>query len=394
MSADRASHDGQSDCESRLRWLLLKGLFVTSRGFLDDRAGGVQVCTREFLDCLGAAGISLKVLPVDGDRSWPARLKRLFNSSPFLASYDPAVPGEVRTLATAEPFDFVFLNQEFLAPLAAKIRPYLAASCKVVVLSHGLEIVDMLHAVRLGRHLPLERRWRPSPAVVLGSTLLAEQRLREDVDIVCAISPFGAEMEHWLGTRRVGWLPRTIAAVPLAWRPVRGRFGFVGTLDHGPSLDGLVQVLEAFGKDRDEAAHVRIVGSPARLGGWLEKRFPFVSFLGSLDDPSLEAEAATWNAFLHPIFCLPRGCSTKLAQAIGWQIPIVTTAPGRRGYVWKDGNLLEADDADHFARLCRALIDDRVSSDVKGEVAKVAATSPSMTDVAAIMADLLEIGAG
>lgn len=367
----------------------MKGLFVTTRRFLEDRAGGVQICTREFIDCLATAGISLKMLPVDADRSWPSRIKRLFNSSPFIGSYGPTVRNEVKALVAAERFDFVFLNQEFLAPLAAEIRPFLAPGCKIVVLSHGLEIIDMVHAVRLDRHLPLKRRLRPSAAMMLGSILLTEQRLREDIDIVCAISPFGAEMERWLGTKRVGWLPRTISAGPLDWRPVRGRFGFVGTLDHAPSLEGLVEVLEALGTD--DAIEVRIVGSPPHIGEWLAARFPRVTYLGSLDDAGLETEAATWLAFLHPIFCLPRGCSTKLAQAIGWQIPIVTTEAGRRGYVWKDGSLLEAEHAGQFASLCRSLMDEGASAAAQAEVARVTATSPTMAEVAVSMADLLGI---
>jgi len=44
------------------------------------------------------------------------------------------------------------------------------------------------------------------------------------------------------------------------------------------------------------------------------------------------------------------GFSTKLTIALGWQILIVTTTMGTRGYVWKEGNMPIADKPELLAR--------------------------------------------
>lgn len=349
----------------------------------------MQLCTREFIEVIGAAGISLTLLPFDGDRSWMARLLRLTESSPFVRPFGASLPAEAAKAAGQTRFDYVFLNQEFLAPLAPLIRPSLPQGCKIVILSHGLESTDMLHAIRLRRRLPLTRRFLPTPATLLGRILITEQQLRDDIDVVCAIAPFDAELEKWLGARRVGWLPRTIKPHPLDWQPAGRRLGFVGTLDHGPNLEGLVQVLQVLAKDPSQPMQVRVVGGPQSIGEWLAANFPNAKFLGALDDPALDAEASTWNAFIHPIFCLPRGCSTKLAAGIAWQIPIVTTPEGRRGYVWDEGDLLEAGDPEEFVRLCLTLMDVTTAEHARRNVMSVAASTPSVARVAGQMRALL-----
>ena len=164
--------------------------------------------------------------------------------------------------------------------------------------------------------------------------LLAEAEVRTHVDIVCTLSPFDEDLEKWMGTRHAAWLPRVVKSNPLPWRPFGRRLGFVGTLDHSPNLEGLVAVLEALGERELAPFNVRVIGGPSEVGAWLAARHACVDYLGAIDDTALAHEAATWSAFLNPIFCQARGCSTKLAMALGWEIPIVTTPQGRRGYVW------------------------------------------------------------
>ena len=366
-----------------------RGLFVSSRGHLGDGKGGVQLCTNEFIEVIEAAGVSLTTLPFDGDRSWSARLLRLIDSSPFVRPHGRSLAGDIVRAVQQQPVDYIFLNQEFLAPVAPVIRPKLPAGCRIVILSHGAEITDLLHSVRLSHRLPLSRRLLPTPALLLGRVLASEQKLREDVDAVCTIALFDADLERWFGARRVAWIPRLIKPAPLDWRPAGDRWGFVGTLDHGPNLEGLVAILDGLARTPGPPTRVRVVGSPTSLGQWLAGKYGSVDYLGTLDDAALAAEAATWSVFLHPIFCRPRGCSTKLAIGIAWQIPIVTTAEGRRGYLWDDGTMPEARDADDFVRLCRALLEPAVARKAQRDIARVAASSPSLTRVAAIMRELL-----
>lgn len=303
--------------------------------------------------------------------------------------YGRSLADDIVRAVQRQPVDYIFLNQEFLAPVAPLIRPKLPTGCRIVILSHGAEITDLLHSVRLRHRLPLSRRLLPTPALLLGRVLASEQTLREVIEAVCTIAPFDADLERWFGARRVTWIPRLIKPSPLDWRPAGDRLGFVGTLDHGPNLEGLVAILDVLARTPGLPTRVRVVGGPSSLGHWLAGKYGNVDYLGTLDDAALSAEAATWSVFLHPIFCLPRGCSTKLATGIAWQIPIVTTAEGRRGYLWDDGAMPEARDADDFVRLCRALLEPAVARKAQRDIARIAASSPSLTRVATMMREFL-----
>ena len=313
-------------------------MFVSSRAFLEPSGGGVQSCTREYWELLRGAGFALTPLRFEADARVSTRLRRRFAASPYFRPCEPRLPERIVAACEASGAEWVFLNQTTLAPLAAALKA-VAPRRRIVVLSHGLESTDLLHNLRLRDRLPLSARRAPSPRFALGDALMVEAQARAALDAVCALTPFDADLERWLGAKRVFWLPRAVGAAPLDWRPTPGRFGFVGTLDHAPNLEGLVAVLEAL----DGAARVRVVGAPARIGRWLAARFDAVDYLGALDDADLRAEAATWNAFLHPIFLMARGASTKLATALSWRLPIVTTELGRRGYVWRRGELTIAD---------------------------------------------------
>src|SRR5207248_2611035 len=97
---------------------------------------------------------------------------------------------------------------------------------------------------------------------------------------------------------------------------------------------------------------------------------------GPLSDHDLEREAATWSAFVHPLFCWARGCSTKLALALAWQLPIATTRAGARGYTWRDGTLPMADAPEAFARLASELVNPAAASRARQHVAAIARSSP------------------
>jgi glycosyltransferase involved in cell wall biosynthesis len=371
---------------------MASGIFVSYRGYLEGRRGGVQVCTQEYIEVIKAAGLDLRFCPLEGDRRLSTRILRRLVSSGYFRPAEPAVLKRMARLIADRRPDFVFLNQVALAPLAREIRELIPSDCKIIVLSHGLESTDLLHLNRLRHRLPLSGRVRPAPAMALGQAILCENASRAHVDLVCALSPLDAHLEQWVGAPRVVWLPRVVEPAPLDWQPVGTRLGFVGTLDHAPNLEGLVEVLERL-SSRDDASdlRIRIVGGPADMGQWLAQRFWLVDYLGPLDDPELHEEARTWNGFLHPIFCHPRGCSTKLAAAIAWGIPIVTTSSGHRGYTWKTGSLLLAETPDDFASVCIELLDLRRAEKARHQVAQIAASSPRINDVAATLREMLRL---
>ncbi len=360
-----------------------RGVFVTAKGFIaESAAGGVQLCTREYVRVLEGAGVELEIVTFEFDQRLSTRAARQVNSSPYFRPFAPDLPD--RVLAAAREADFVFLNQVTLAGLAAKLRGSLPAGCRIVLLSHGAEITDLAHAARVRRYAPLSARMRPTPSIALGLVLADERNAREEIDLVVNLSSFDRDLEHWFGVRQSIWLPRIVEPAPLAPEVAAGRLGFVGTLDHAPNLEGLVLVLEAL-EAIQAPVEARIVSGSHEVARWLAARFPAVTILGALDDMALQEEARSWTGFLHPIFCAARGCSTKLAQAMAWGCPIVTTPEGRRGYRWRDGGLLEADTPRAFADLCVGLLRPDARARAAEAVQAAARTSPTLAEVAAEM---------
>ena len=116
-----------------------------------------------------------------------------------------------------------------------------------------------------------------------------------------------------------------------------------------------------------------------------------MQYLGPLSNDLLEAEAGSWSCFLHPIFCYARGASTKLATALAWEIPVVTTSTGRRGYVWTDGDLPVANAPEGFARLADSMLDRARAAEAREQVRRVSRSSPTLDDIAATIRAVLEV---
>lgn len=369
------------------------GIFITARNHIEGRSGGVQICTQEYVDIIRATNIDLHFCLSDGDGRLSTRLLRRVMSSRYFRPAEPNIIETVSRVSTEIKPAFVFLNQMTMASLASRLKPILRDSCKIVALSHGLESTDLLHLIRLRKRLPLTGRVRPIDSMALGHAILMESAMSPHLDLVCALSPFDVELERWVGASRVGWLPRIVKPDPIDWSPLGTRLGLVGTLDHAPNLEGVVAVLDQLVR-RDDARDIRIrvVGGPSATGIWLANKYSIVDYLGQLDDDRLRIEAKTWNAFIHPIFYQARGCSTKLATAIAWCIPIITTTIGHRGYIWNKGSLIVAKDACEFAMKCIELCGCLTAATMaREEVAKVARTSPNREEVVAKFRDLLAL---
>lgn len=349
-----------------------RALFVAYAGHLKGH-GGVQVCTADFMSTLAATGLDLEVVAVQPDRRISTRVLRRVNASPYFRSISPEEVEKVRQRSQGA--RFVFLNQ---MNLAGGLKADDLNGVAAVGLSHGCEITDQVHLARLAQQLPLTaQQLRPHPTLALARTLRDEIVARRLLWGTIAISPFDADCERWLGTPRVCWIPRTIMPRPLERHPVMGRFGTVGTLDHAPNLEGITAVLDAMQRSGPAGLTVRVVGGPPRLGQWLAARFSCVEYLGPLNDDEAAAEARTWNGFLHPIFCLPRGCSTKLAGALAWGLPVITTPEGRRGYRWTQGGVIETETPQSFVAAMRELTNPAADAVACDAVKQAACSSPS-----------------
>ena len=367
------------------------GVLVSASGFLTDQPGGAQACTREYIATLRAAGVNLHLCPYKLDRRLSTRvLKKLWPSSYFRLTEQGLIEKVLMTVKRNNA-QFVFLNQVQLALMAAPLRAALKSDCKIVALSHGLESTDLLHALRLKRDMPFAIPKYYMGKQLLGDTLLRECSYRSNLDLVLCLSPFDVELERWMGARKVEWLPRIVTPDPLIWNPSGDRMGFVGTLDHAPTIEGLLLFLRSLSEIVRASVRVRIVGGPDRIGQFLMNSFPIVDYLGALSDDDLKQEASTWKCFVHPIFCYPRGCSTKLATAIGWQIPIVTTSSGQRGYSWGRGALFVSDSPRGFSDLALKMMDIEIARQARAQVSDIAHSSPTIASVGQKIALLLGI---
>lgn len=360
-------------------------VFVAHAHALSPALGGLQLCTSEYLRTVRTAGFAVSITAVEHDRRLLTRLVRRLRPRPYPPEWRPELVDEIFASAREIRARFIFLNLVNLAPLAPLLRARVDAACKIVLLSHGLESVDFLHAVEAQARSSSGSR-SAGQERTLGRQLFEEFDQRRYIDHVFCLTPVETEIERWLGAKGVSWLPRTIPErPPLDWSPAPGRLGFVGTLDHPPNRDGLIQFLEALGTLAPPEIEVRVVGGPPAAGAGLAQRFPLVRYLGALSDEELDKEAATWLCFVHPVFCYARGCSTKLAVALSWQIPVLTTPPGCRGYRWREGSLAMADTPEALARLALRFADPGTAAAAQKEVAAIARSAPTIDDVAALV---------
>jgi hypothetical protein len=316
----------------------IPAVFVDTHGALKDSGGGVQLCNREYLETLRAAGFDVQMVPFDLDRRLRTRIaNRLF---PQLrpASMPTGLFQTVKKATEEIRAQFVFFGLTRYIELSRRLREFFPQA-KQVLLSHGTECVDFAIEQRIRRQTGTENRSRWRVIQMLGKEILREAELRRYIDAALVLSPFEVELEKWLGTPAVQWVPRTVREPALEPKPVNGRVGCVATLDHPPNHDGLAKLFDALAGKVSEEFCFRVVGRPEQLGRALHERFPFVEYLGGLDDAALRTEAATWCCFVHPLFVNAKGCSTKLAMGLGWRLPVATTELGARGYKW-DGGVL------------------------------------------------------
>ncbi len=360
---------------------MTRALFVTNHRHIGNAPGGVQLCSKEYLELLRSVGLDVEILPTDVDRRWITRLKRVARTSPYIGALSLDDAKLVREHAFKA--DIVFLNQVALAGALPAIDPDGSLRRKTVLLSHGAEVTDLLNLVRTRSRFPLSGRLRPWPMQSVRNVLSDEIKARQGIAAAICLCSFDADFERWLGVADTTWLPRTVTSAPLDWQPVLGRFGFLGTLDHAPNLHGLVEILENLVKTGDTSIQLRVVGGPENLGQWLLSQFPdHLTYLGPLDEKGLKNEAASWSAFLNPIFCQARGCSTKLATALSWEIPIITTAIGRRGYVNRGGDILVADSPLSFIHLMQRLLNPAHLTITQRNLKVAARSMPNMQEVA------------
>lgn len=356
------------------------GLFVSAAYALSDAPGGVQRCTREYLDTVQAAGLAVESLTYGIDRRPLTRLRRKLRRRPYADLIAPAFVDEVAAVIRSRKPRWVLFNQIEAAQMAPALADLRGDATHFALLSHGVDSSDYLHTVRVmspGRERP-HAPW-------LGRQILAEMEMHRHLDVVLCLSETDRVFHQWLGARSVQLVPRIVTSDPLPWHPVPGRIGTIGTLDHAPNLEGITLLCHAI-QASGAPLHLRLIGRPESRGRDLAARFSCLEYLGGLTDAAFKAEAATWGAFVNPIFCYARGCSTKLAVPLGWHLPVASTRAGARGYRWDDSIVPLAEDPRELVALAVRLAS---ASDARAAAAALARQSPRLADVAAIVRSAL-----
>jgi glycosyltransferase involved in cell wall biosynthesis len=369
-----------------------KAVFVSNATTLGETKGGPSICTREFISTLRECGFDLTILSFESDKSLPAKLKRRIFNQPYLNLVsNQTIQSVIETVRQGD-YRWMFLNFWDAVVMAPRLRESLP-NVRIVHLSHGPESIDFLHELR-SRDI-----YNPFASVTgfdekrLSRQLIQECKQRLAVHDVICLSAVETEIERWLGAPRVTWLPRVVEPDLICWQPQKGRVGFVGSLEHPPNVEGLLHVLDEIER-RNLEIDVRLVGGPTTMGKQLEMKYRCATYCGRLPENELKSEAATWNCFLHPIFCFARGASTKLATGLAWGIPIVTTQAGIRGYQWDDGELQVAVSPSEFVDMVAVLLANSTERESSREmVIRVAKSSPSASSVALQMSRFFGLSA-
>lgn len=363
----------------------LPAIFASAPRAISVGGGGVQLCTREYISALELVGYELTYCTYNADRRLLARIRNRLTPHPYSRSWARHFIDDLCSSIARAGAKVVFINQVVLAPIVFELRSRFGDDLQIVLLSHGLESVDYLHVLRAADrfgeistpHSKWIATWR------LGRQCQCEVQQRREIDLVFTLAPFEAEIERWLGAKAVAWLPRAVQPqTDLNWTPQAGRLGYLGTLDHPPNYEGLRLVLDEFAKAPLSGRQLRIIGGPNRVGDKLARQYPFIDYLGPLADSDVKQEVSTWCAFMHPLFCWARGCSTKLAVAIAWKLPIIATPAGCRGYSWGAGDLPLAASPREFVRLSNECCSVARAMEVRTAVERIAGSMPSINEVA------------
>jgi hypothetical protein len=356
-------------------------VFVSASYALEPEGGGVQRCTREYAAVAKAAGFALQFASYPFDNRLITRMRRMLTPAPYRHLIPPSFLGDIVRKARDARAGWIFFNQIEAAPMASSLAFLRGEGVRFALFSHGVDSSDYLHEARIrgefGHGAPLSRR----DASWLGRQLFTEMAQHRQFDVVFCLSENDRRIEQWLGGRAVHALPRVVEPRPLDWHPVPGRLGTVATLTHAPNYEGISLIGRALAP-RSAGLTVRLVGSPTETGRRLAREFPFIDFLGPLSDAQFEAEARSWCAFVNPVFCYARGCSTKLAVPLDWHLPVATTRAGARGYAWDESLVPLVETPDELAGLAVRLADPVRAMEMRPSIAALVERSPSLADVA------------
>jgi hypothetical protein len=353
----------------------MNALFISNKSHLNAPIpGGVQICTYEFIALFKKAGFEMDFFPIVTTRSFVKRLKIKLGINAYdFYDFDKYMAQMIKKIKE-EQIKLIIINQVNLSGFA-KLLKNKVNNLKVIVLSHGNESGDYLHEV-------LDSKYNIFKVFKLGQLIYKEAAYFSNyVDLLVTISDIEKKIGQWLGALNCIYIPRTITEASLDRKPLPNSIGFVGTLNHPPNLLGVELLANELDK-LNFCGSMRIVGSPKEIGFKLEKKFKCIKYIGYLSNDELKEEAKLWTIFGNVVFWYSRGVSTKVAQMIGWGVPVITTTAGIRGYEWSDGEMIIADTPTDMAKkIILFFDDDKLQKKLKNEMGKIKKTSPTLEDL-------------
>lgn len=366
-----------------------KLIFLSEARFLSPHtpSGGVKSCTNDFIR-LFQEQFEVIPFPVHFRKDLPYRIVSRVGLDCYNYFNRGSLPGAFYDLIESGGVSLVAFNTAQTLPLARFIKERTNGKVKTILLSHGNDSGDFLHeTTRFKEQLPLLKR--ATSSLRLGRLLKKEAEYRRKyLDLVLTVSPVEDAIEKWLNAPRSFFVPRTIIPSFATHKPVPGRVGFVGDISHFPNYYALEQVCIHLAQS-NLPADFRIVGGPQEFGEKLWRQFPFISYLGYLDEDSLDAEMSSWAFFLNLTFYYSKGVSTKLAKGLTLGVPVISTETGRRGYIWKEGGILIGKSPAGIVRLIEEhAFDEEKIQQALAETRLAAESTPSYSE---IMAELLPV---
>ena len=337
-----------------------KLLFLVNRVYLDKslNEGGVRNCTEEYINLLSTR-FEVIIFPVDYDKSLLYRVRIKLG----LNIYNDYNPDTYRAKLYHEiqknEIKFVFLNLANTMTFAPLIKSQFNHTVKIILCSHGNESGDFLHHSFRFKH---QQDWIHR---IINPFIFARMIDREVnfrllyLDMVLTISEIEEGVEKWLGAKNVFMVPRVLKNETVPWNPISGRVGFLGDLSHRPNYDGIVSFCDAIIKSGNQTIELRLLGNPAHIGNKLAEKYSFVEYCGFIPDNRIAEEVGSWSLFLNLLFYYSRGVSTKLAKALSWGLPVLSTTYGNRGYNIPIGLLKSVETPSEMAELAVKLLSDR-----------------------------------
>ena len=326
-----------------------KILFVAEKGSFDYTIpGGVQLCTQEFVEYFRRTIFDTVLYRVSTTRRFSDRIKIKLGIDTYNSFDFEQIANDLAVKIDQDDIPIIALNQIGLTPLVPLLKKKVAKRLFFIGLSHGNESGDFLHEKKSNL-----KWWK------LGKLILKEKSFyKKYLDGVIVISEHEIGINQWLGANNIFLLPRKLKPDWIDWKPVTGRVGFVGTLNHTPNLTGLKLILENL-DSIGYTGKLRIIGGPEEIGRSLENTFSSATYVGRLSEAELKEEVQTWSIFLNPVFWYSRGSSTKLAQGLNWGIPVLTTPAGKRGYFLSDtAVIVKNHDPAEFAKTIKDVCSD------------------------------------